>query len=99
MLITVSLVPPHTSSSSQTDGADEATTGDPRLEAAGIASIYPHDTFSLDIFVVNMTSDIKRCEIAYPMSKRRRRRQSLFTEGGGEDDDGLMPLDNRIRVG
>lgn len=84
MVVSVNLLPPTRSLS---DASKTTTNGNPL--------ILPHDVFSLDIFILNLSTEVRRCEVAYP-TQRRRRVMSMTT---GSEVQGLMPLDNRIRVG
>lgn len=57
--------------------------------------IFPSDKFTLDIFVFNKSSWMRRFEITYPDSRTSRK------TGGqvGSKNLGIVPLENRIRVG
>ncbi|KDQ55571.1 hypothetical protein JAAARDRAFT_195423 [Jaapia argillacea MUCL 33604] len=68
--------------------------------------LYPLDQFTLDIFVFNQSSWIRRFEVSYPDGRRRRGEREgeggEFGIGRGRRDEkvmGLVPLENRIRVG
>lgn len=73
--------------------------------------IYPLDRFTLDIFVFNQSSWIRRFEVSYPPRARRRLRESVRESGGyfpsvtapvekeRDTGPGIMPLENRVRVG
>lgn len=65
------------------------------------SKIYPHDEFTLDVFVFNQSSWTRRFEVSCPGPERRRRKlvQSNIMKVGGDAGDGIVPLDNRIRVG
>jgi hypothetical protein len=54
--------------------------------------IFPNDKFTLDIFVFNKSSWMRRFEVAYPDSRASRK-------GVGPKRLGIIPLENRIRVG
>ena len=57
--------------------------------------IFPNDKFTLDIFVFNKSSWMRRFEVAYPDSRASRK-------AGGQEGPrrlGVIPLENRIRVG
>jgi len=66
--------------------------------------IYPLDQFTLDIFVYNQSSWTRRFEVSYP-DRRKLRKEQLASFGGqagkkGVDDSyGVVPLENRVRVG
>ncbi|TFY55917.1 hypothetical protein EVG20_g9138 [Dentipellis fragilis] len=66
------------------------------LAVVGQPRIYPHDQFTLDIFVFNQSAWTRRFEVSCP--ERRRRRQQ---QGKGERvrGPGFVPLENRVRVG
>ena len=57
--------------------------------------IFPNDKFTLDIFVFNKSSWMRRFEVTYPDSRTSRK------AGGqvGSRRLGIVPLENRIRVG
>ena len=68
----------------------------------GGQKIYPHDEFTLDVFVFNQSSWTRRFEVSYPGLDRRRRKlvQSGVSVGKvGDAGAGIVPLDNRVRVG
>jgi hypothetical protein len=52
--------------------------------------IFPNDKFTLDIFVFNKSSWMRRFEVTYPDARASRK-------SGGQM--GIIPLTNRIRVG
>ncbi|KII92192.1 hypothetical protein PLICRDRAFT_36980 [Plicaturopsis crispa FD-325 SS-3] len=56
--------------------------------------IFPLDQFTLDIFVFNKSSWTRRFEVTFP--ERRGRRREMEKPGAGP---GLLPLENRVRVG
>lgn len=56
--------------------------------------VFPLDVFALEIFLFNRSNSIRRCEVGYP-ERLRRRNESV----GGTSPVGILPLDNRIRVG
>ncbi|KAI0065986.1 hypothetical protein BV25DRAFT_1989048 [Artomyces pyxidatus] len=56
--------------------------------------IHPHDQFTLDIFVFNQSAWTRRLEVG--CRERRRRRQG---RGKGTAGPGIVPLENRVRVG
>ena len=62
--------------------------------------IYPHDVFSLEIFVLNLSDELRRCEVGYLHANRSRivNRASIPTPAATPVQC-LMPLDNNIRVG
>jgi hypothetical protein len=72
--------------------------------------IYPLDTFTLDIFVFNQSTWTRRFEISSPDQRRRRKQDGVdarFGTGkggllrglGDGDKPGILPLENRIRIG
>ncbi|KIJ68093.1 hypothetical protein HYDPIDRAFT_25538 [Hydnomerulius pinastri MD-312] len=80
---------------------------------SGQRKIYPSDGFTLDIFVYNQSSWTRRFEVSYPDADRRRRRkveQNKADQGAGGKapleelktsmvPPGILPLQNRVRVG
>jgi hypothetical protein len=57
--------------------------------------IFPNDKFTLDIFVFNRSSWMRRFEVTHPDS-----RTSRWTDGHMvPKKSGIIPLENRIRVG
>ena len=67
--------------------------------------IYPLETFTLDIFVFNKSSWTRRFEISFP-DRRDRRKQQEIDSGGTRmkgfwdgEKPGILPLENRIRIG
>ncbi|KAJ8515033.1 hypothetical protein ONZ45_g7514 [Pleurotus djamor] len=65
----------------------------------GDGKIYPLETFTLDIFVFNQSTWTRRLEVSYP-DQRSIRKGGV---GAGAKDwsgsPGILPLDNRVRVG
>ena len=61
--------------------------------------IYPLDQFTLDIFVFNQSSWTRRFEVSHPDERRKRRKG----KGDGKKSDGgslgILPLENRVRIG
>lgn len=57
--------------------------------------IFPNDKFTLDIFVFNKSSWMRRFELTHPDSRASRKAD----DQGGSKRSGVMPLENRIRVG
>lgn len=57
--------------------------------------IFPNDKFTLDIFVFNKSSWMRRFEVAYPDSRTSRKAARQM----GTQRLGIIPLENRIRVG
>jgi len=53
--------------------------------------IFPNDKFTLDIFVFNKSSWMRRFEVTYPDARMSRKT--------GSQRLGIIPLENRIRVG
>ncbi len=86
-------------------GLLQRTDGD-EVHAGALGRIYPLDRFTLDIFVFNQSSWTRRFEVSYPDRRRQRRDQmhrAFDTEGTIEksltDSPGIIPLENRVRVG
>lgn len=78
----------------------------------GQRKIYPSDQFTLDIFVYNQSSWTRRFEVGYPNVDRRQRtteknKAMPGSRGKGNLEDlkasiappGVLPLQNRVRVG
>ncbi|TCD67303.1 hypothetical protein EIP91_000273 [Steccherinum ochraceum] len=68
--------------------------------------IYPLDQFTLDIFVFNQSSWTRRFEVSHPDRRRKRREQANLNfalgipgEGGEDESVGVVPLENRVRIG
>ena len=63
--------------------------------------LYPLDQFTLDVFVFNQSSWTRRFEVSYPEERRRRRRQTKERGDGGKEarPPGIIPLQNRVRIG
>jgi len=57
--------------------------------------IFPNDKFTLDIFVFNKSSWMRRFEVTYPDSRTSRRTGGQI----GTQTLGIIPLENKIRVG
>lgn len=81
-------------------------------DAFGQRKLFPSDKFTLDIFVYNQSSWTRRFEVSYPKVDRRWRKteQSKAMPGprvkGSLEDlkasiapPGILPLQNRVRVG
>ena len=86
IVVSVGLLPTIKEGSSRTK---ERTSGD----------IYPLDQFTLDIFVFNQSSWTRRFEVSHPDERRRRRKgrgDAKKVDGGSP---GIMPLENRVRIG
>ncbi|KAL1668503.1 TRAPP trafficking subunit Trs65-domain-containing protein [Schizophyllum commune] len=61
---------------------------------AKVPAIYPLDSFTLDIFIFNRGDVVRRFDVSCPFfdrTGRRKRREAT--------DVGVLPLDNRVRVG
>ncbi|KAJ7639092.1 TRAPP trafficking subunit Trs65-domain-containing protein [Roridomyces roridus] len=56
--------------------------------------IYPLDHFTLDVFVFNQTDWTRRFEVTCPDRRRRGR-----NPGENAPSPGIVPLDNRVRIG
>ncbi|KAF8557661.1 hypothetical protein OG21DRAFT_1457215 [Imleria badia] len=76
----------------------------------GQRKIYPSEQFTLDIFVYNQSSWTRRFEVSYPNAGRRQRKTEQATPGSREKGileelkasiipPGILPLQNRVRVG
>ncbi|KZT04225.1 uncharacterized protein LAESUDRAFT_728468 [Laetiporus sulphureus 93-53] len=62
--------------------------------------IYPLDQFTLDIFVFNQSSWTRRFEVSHPDERRRRRKgRTEKRKKGAIDGPGIVPLENRVRIG
>ena len=66
--------------------------------------MYSLEQFTLDIFVFNQSSWTRRFEVSYPEERRRRRktkkdRAKEGGEGGESRPPGIIPLENRVRIG
>ena len=57
--------------------------------------IFPNDKFTLDIFVFNKSSWMRRFEVTHPDSRASRKADGQ----AGSKRPGVIPLENRIRVG
>lgn len=90
MVVSVNLLPPSLSSSSKNESRP--------VRRNGNIVIYPHDIFALDIFVLNLSGEVRRCEVGWPGARRRREREDVRV-GEKAQGGGLMPLENKIRVG
>lgn len=64
---------------------------------ASHGEVYPLDQFTLDIFVFNQSSWTRRFEVSYPGERQARRRAKR--EKGEVRPPGIIPLENRVRVG
>lgn len=62
--------------------------------------VRPCEKFTLDVFVFNKSSWTRRFELSYPERKRRRRDSAgRMKSGSSIHDQGVLPMENRIRVG
>lgn len=70
--------------------------------------IFTFDTFAIEIFVFNRSERTRRFEVSYPDKKRRRQQDRSSVRYSGSDTGwdvewgqapGIVPLENRIRVG
>ena len=70
---------------------------------AHAGELYPLDQFTLDIFVFNQSSWTRRFEVSYPEERRRRRKARERGDHGANAKDarppGIIPLQNRVRIG
>lgn len=66
-------------------------------------TIYPFDVFSLEIFVFNRSERTRRLEVSHFGGERRKRHSSMppgmNTDYDSSEPVGLIPLENRVRVG
>ncbi|KIK99384.1 hypothetical protein PAXRUDRAFT_532659 [Paxillus rubicundulus Ve08.2h10] len=89
-----------------------AESGESNQHNFGQRMIYPSDGFTLDIFVYNQSSWTRRFEVSYPSADRRRRKaehNKAAQRPGGKAaleeliasvvPPGILPLQNRVRVG
>ncbi|KAF9241868.1 TRAPP trafficking subunit Trs65-domain-containing protein [Melanogaster broomeanus] len=90
-----------------------AESGGNNDDRIGQRKIYPSDEFTLDIFVYNQSSWTRRFEVSYPDADRRRRQKAEQNKAahrsGGKValeelkasiiPPGILPLQNRVRVG
>ncbi|KAF7797297.1 hypothetical protein EIP86_008492 [Pleurotus ostreatoroseus] len=77
---------------------DDATAKSKRVEG----KIYPLDRFTLDIFVFNRSSWTRRFEVSCPDRRKQRKERALEGVQSGKDLDdppGVLPVENRVRVG
>lgn len=87
-------------------------THDTAKQRAEDTKIYPLDRFTLDVFVFNQSAWTRRFEVSYPDRRRRRRERVRADRASGYFDQadntperkdevspGIVPLENRIRVG
>ncbi|KZV61895.1 hypothetical protein PENSPDRAFT_759105 [Peniophora sp. CONT] len=76
------------------EGYASSSSGGDGQQGAGQKRLYPHQRFALDVLVANRSSTVRRLEVSVPPRPRRR-------EIGGKDVEqpGIVPLDNRVRVG
>ncbi|VDC07704.1 unnamed protein product [Peniophora sp. CBMAI 1063] len=56
--------------------------------------LYPHQRFTLDVLVANRSDTVRRLEVSVPPRPRRRE-----VQGKDVEQPGIVPLDNRVRVG
>ena len=66
--------------------------------------IFPMDVFGLDVFVYNRSERTRVFEVSYPHRRRRRQEDRVSMgwgsrKGKGIAAHGILPLDNRVRVG
>ncbi|KAL7284913.1 hypothetical protein ACG7TL_000001 [Trametes sanguinea] len=94
--------------SSQVDGGEPIVVSvgllSPYHHSAGtkkphLGRLYPLDQFTLDIFVFNQSSWTRRFEVSYPEERRRRRKAKEAAQRGEVQAPGIIPLENRVRVG
>ncbi|KAI0935207.1 hypothetical protein AcW1_008812 [Taiwanofungus camphoratus] len=74
--------------------------GKDKAKRYSMGEIYPLDQFTLDVFVFNQSSWTRRFEMSYPEDRRRRRRgRGDGTRRNDVDAPGILPLENRVRIG
>lgn len=62
--------------------------------------VKPMEKFTLDVFVFNRSSWARKFELSYPDRKRRQRDSSGRVKSGTFiHEQGLLPMDNHIRIG
>lgn len=61
--------------------------------------IYPLDHFTLDVFVFNQSEWTRRFEVTCPDRRRGQGRSLNLTPGQQTPSPGIVPLDNRVRIG
>ncbi|KAJ7241923.1 TRAPP trafficking subunit Trs65-domain-containing protein [Mycena haematopus] len=61
--------------------------------------IYPLDRFTLDVFVFNQSEWTRRFEVTCPDRRRGRGRSLNLNPGEKTPSPGIVPLDNRVRIG
>ncbi|KAJ6515581.1 TRAPP trafficking subunit Trs65-domain-containing protein [Mycena sanguinolenta] len=61
--------------------------------------IYPLDRFTLDVFVFNQSEWTRRFEVTCPDRRRGRGRSLSLNTEEKTPSPGIVPLDNRVRVG
>ena len=85
-------------------GEEEERVDEPVVVSIGVLEdqegdfkISLHGVFTLDIFVYNRSGRTRRLEISYPDRRTQRRKGEAAEKGDGPA--GVLPLDNRVRIG
>jgi hypothetical protein len=76
-------------------GGDLGKTLDGARDGDELHRIYPLDHFTLDVFVFNQSEWTRRFEVTCPDRRRGRARNP----GEKAPSPGIVPLDNRVRIG
>ncbi|KAJ7044619.1 TRAPP trafficking subunit Trs65-domain-containing protein [Mycena alexandri] len=91
IVVSVGLV----SSGARKTGGDLGKTADAGRDGDELHRIYPLDHFTLDVFVFNQSEWTRRFEVTCPDRRRGQRRNP----GEKAPSPGIVPLDNRVRIG
>ncbi|KAJ7653475.1 TRAPP trafficking subunit Trs65-domain-containing protein [Mycena rosella] len=91
IVVSVGLV----ASGSRKLGGDLGKTADVGKDGDALHRIYPLDHFTLDVFVFNQSEWTRRFEVTCPDRRRGRGRNP----GDKTPSPGIVPLDNRVRIG
>lgn len=102
IVVSVGLLPPPTSTLAGSRAISDSS------------KIYPLHTFTLDIFIFNKSNWTRRFEISYPDARKRRKQNQNQLEVGAKgakrrslvrglpgdgEKPGILPLENRVRIG
>lgn len=82
-------------SGSHRAGGELGKTTDGGRDGDVLHRIYPLDHFTLDVFVFNQSEWTRRFEVTFPDRRRGRSRNP----GEKAPSPGIVPLDNRVRIG